>query len=457
MPDKQTFALFVVRWLFYSLLGVGILTLNPFGLGDVADQASQDAFYKVMAPLYQSSAQEDILVVLQNDRTIDALHRQGAIRANEWPLLYQDHGVILERLGRYNARAVFVDVYFKKERSIDNSLPRMERRLQRAQERFKTRYLFAGGYSDEELTPIQKGLDSKFGLTVNGWEGYEKGYPLRDRGRYTSAYELYRIACLGDSPLDSCAKDVLDESAVVEGTALSVRWGSRPAPPPFPEVITDVCSGKQDDIAEMARQLFWGLVNDFVDYDGDQALEVPCPYQQVLFADDLLYIDKMGTPEQKERLRSLVENKIILYGLHLEGLHDVVHSPVHGLLPGVMLHAMALDNLIADGQDVVRAADEELDRLNQWAWVVVAGLISLLLLFIDMKGKVNNKWMEHSRGLVVVFGIFAIIVLASGMFFILRYEPLNSIGYLALLGIIGQFVNSELTKRVVVAIELVLK
>ncbi len=144
MPDKQTFALFVVRWLFYSFLGVGILTLNPFGLGDVADQASQDAFYKVMAPLYQSSAQKDILVVLQNDRTIDALHSQGAIRANEWPLLYQDHGVILERLGRYNARAVFVDVYFKKERSIDSSLPRMERRLQRVQESFKTRYLFAG-------------------------------------------------------------------------------------------------------------------------------------------------------------------------------------------------------------------------------------------------------------------------------------------------------------------------
>jgi len=67
----------------------------------------------------------------------------------------------------------------------------------------------------------------------------------------------------------------------------------------------------------------------------------------------------------------------IFYGTALMGMHDVIESPVHGAVPGVHLHAMALDNLLNWGTQYLVA--EEFDILH-WTKATLMTIFCLLLI-----------------------------------------------------------------------------
>jgi CHASE2 domain-containing sensor protein len=50
-------------------------------------------------------------------------------------------------------------------------------------------------------------------------------------------------------------------------------------------------------------------------------------------------------------LRDALKSRIVMVGYNLIGSPDDVQSPLHGKLPGVFFHAMALDNLINLGDE----------------------------------------------------------------------------------------------------------
>jgi hypothetical protein len=358
-------------------MGLVVLSMNPFGYSVATAQLTQNALYRVIAPFYLSEARDDIVVVLLNDVAIDELNKSGFISANEWPIRYQDQANILGSIARHQPRAVFTDVYFKRERSLDDTLPNMQRRLAHYQQRYGTRFLFAGGMADEQLNPIQQKLATDFGLSIHGWSGFGEAYPLQIDGRRTVAYELYKTACQGSSPLSTCAPDRATAEDVADDTALSVRWGSSPADPAFPSYTERSCEAEDSATYSMLRQIGLGLLNGLIDFENiDERLLVKCPYHTVIFADELFHVEKLGTAEEKERLDKLLRDKMVLFGVTLEGLNDVARSPAHGQLPGVMKHAMALDNLMHYGSDFTRAADDQIARINLWAWIGIVLVIS---------------------------------------------------------------------------------
>ena len=57
-------------------------------------------------------------------------------------------------------------------------------------------------------------------------------------------------------------------------------------------------------------------------------------------------------------VQRLLKDKLVLVGGHFRASNDWVDSPVHGQLPGVHYHAMALDNLMEDGPDYRRNGGE---------------------------------------------------------------------------------------------------
>jgi CHASE2 domain-containing sensor protein len=190
--DKNPYAKLVVRFIAYSAIGLFFLVFNPFGIGDKTDQATQDALYKIAAPYYKSSAQQDIVVVLINQHSIDELYARKAIQANEWPVRYRDHAYLLSRILKYQPRSVFVDIYFKKERSTDDSFKQFTRMTGRMSEKHGTPLLFAGGYHDEEYTDIQRQLAEVGELVITGWQEYGQAYPLKDEKSMTAAYRMYQ-------------------------------------------------------------------------------------------------------------------------------------------------------------------------------------------------------------------------------------------------------------------------
>ena len=457
--EKNPAARFVVRTLAYSLIGWFFLTFNPFGISEKTDQATQDAIYKVSAPYYQSDSQKDVIVVLLNGFAIGELYDRDAIEANEWPIRYRDHAYLLSRIIKYDPRAIFVDVYFKQERSTDDSFRQFSRRIDQLSERHQTPLLFAGGYQGERQTVIQRKLGKVGELVVNGWEGYGRAYPLNDNGRTTAAYRLYQLACLEGSPLASCSPPLVDDATVDAGDAMSVLWGNQPAPVVFPEFMEFTCSDRSRSIMEVGRQMVLGFINGLVDYGSKGTpVNAQCSYHSVIYADELVYVDKSGTDEQRERLANAFKDKVVMYGLSLEGLHDRVFSPVHGQLPGVFFHAMALDNLMHYGDEYIRVADERMMRISQFIWIAITLIFSAILFYYERRGicfSATDACYSESPGTVrhiSAFRLFAaafslIITISILLFWLMRYEPLNSVGFLILIGVSSWLVHSDFAER----------
>ncbi len=443
--------LFWARFLLYTFLGIYFLWANPFGMGDATDKASQDALYRLFAPWYGTDAQDEIVVVLVDDHAIDQLYQRHFTGANEWPLLYRDHGAILERIMAFRPRAVFMDISFEKERSTDESLPAMIRRLQRAKQRYGTKLFFASGYADGVRSPIQGKLAAVGTLVSSGWQGFGRSYPLFYLGRNMPAYELYRVACLGSDPRPGCARPLLRD--VKEGKAMSVLWGSEVPSVPFPRYVKTSCGRRPTDFLSrligFVEAVGRGLVGDTGDDSGR------CPFHRVLYVHTLVHIARQGSEEERNRLRALLKDRIVLVGLSLEGLHDIVTSPVHGQLPGVMLHAMALDNLIAHGADYVKASDEVVEWIGYGTWCVLVLLASLVLYRLERwqerssmachagtpgtggsTGSVTRgtaRWLRsHPRTVIYSIAALVVIGLSLVMFFGFRYEPLNSLAFAGL-------------------------
>ncbi len=459
--EKNPYAKLVVRIIAYSLLGWFFLTFNPFGIGDKTDQATQDALYKIAAPYYRSVAQQDIVIVLINQSSVDELYAREAIQANEWPIRYRDHAYLLSRILKYQPRSVFIDIYFKKERSTDDSFAQFMRLTDRMSKKYRSPLLFAGGYHDEQYTAIQRKLDEVGELVVSGWQDYDQAYPLNDEGRLSAAYRLYQLACQDDSPLESCTQPFIDNAEVESGDAVSVRWGSRPGQVVFPEFSRSVCADRSGSILEVGRQLLLGFVEDLVSYDGlDEPVNAQCAYHPVIYADELVYIDKSGDVTQKQRLSAALKDKIVMYGLSLEGLHDNIESPVHGLLPGAFFHAMTLDNLMHFGAEYVQASDDRIERINQYIWIFMTLVFSCVLFYYERRGVSFSDSDEQSGengqpecyiSALRLFWVAAliIIILSILMFLLLRYEPLNSIGFMVLIGVSSGMVHSNFAEWVI--------
>jgi predicted enzyme related to lactoylglutathione lyase len=180
----------------------------------------------------------------------------------------------------------------------------------------------------------------------------------------------------------------------------------------------------------------------------------------VIYADELVYVDKVGDEGQKRRLKDALKDKMVMYGLSLEGLHDNVDTPVHGLLPGVFFHAMTLDNLMHYGSDYVHATDEGIEQVNQYIWLAMTLVFSLLLFHYDRKQyrftSSCDRWVnyENAGEEISAFRLFwlaslTIITISIGMFLFVRYEPFNSIGFLVLIGVSSGLVSSNFAEKII--------
>lgn len=78
--------------------------------------------------------------------------------------------------------------------------------------------------------------------------------------------------------------------------------------------------------------------------DGPGAMTRDCPYSNTLSVYSLL--NETGSGGDDDDVTALTRGKLVLYGSGLVGTDDWIQSPVHGNIPGIYLHAMALDNLL---------------------------------------------------------------------------------------------------------------
>jgi hypothetical protein len=294
-----------------------------------------------------ASLARDQITVVMYDRQF--LSQTGSA----WPISYQDHADWLLRLTsdpNTRPKAVMLDITFGQDRA-DPTLPALKHALCRVQNEFKVPvFLAALPSSDTGKLTVRSGLGPKpesgeppcFTLAGVDYlpdplDGLAWDYPLTRRladGAWqdgpaessgTADQPAYRSAAM------AMAQDVAHIDLGEEDARLALVWGLKSAPQADrPDSLSYCKPGVYDPLRYIP-----GVLRQFF---GTPASPI-CPYHRTL---SMAQLNEL--PEQT--LASHLAGRDVLVGANVPAYNDFANSPVHGLIPGVHLHAMALDNLL---------------------------------------------------------------------------------------------------------------
>lgn len=448
----------VLRWVDVSLrifVAVFLLTLligviDPFGLKRAGEVQSQRIAARMFAPFYgmpssamnspTAVAQDHIAVVLIDDHTLQS-------RDSAWPPRYSYYDEVLRRVLAQQPRAVYVDILMEQRRDYDDSYDDAHAGIEAEIGCGKVpvffgvsapgrRSIFSGVGPAASGCGAAASVASGSAMTaaqdvVTSWKGLGHDYPMllaaqnvRDEGwtpplatgpgfgaDYRSvALALYQVACRTRSAA-GCGEDARALSSDALGAPLSVQWGATlPRLPASLQGLSCVRSGHVGWWARLvgAAGLTWdGLFSGIDEQIQDQRRQ-RCAYTLTVFEEQL----------DDPAVAAVLKDRVVLIGTRLSGLSDQVMSPVHQQIPGVYLHAMALDNLMRWGSQRIYR-DSWRDRIVE--------LLSMLLLAFGAGAALmltRRASLRRWRGLavaVVCVGTSLLIVFLSQM--VLRQPP----------------------------------
>ncbi|MBD8530354.1 MULTISPECIES: CHASE2 domain-containing protein [unclassified Massilia] len=330
---------------------------------------------------YGEGRRDDIRVLLIDDA---ALAAAGQV----WPARYGYSARLLGAIAHYKPKAIFVDIYFSAQRD-DPSFAALNRALC-ALRREGIAVFLASARDGSGNYPLRPELDA---LAGKCFDKVAIQYTPDDIDRIAWNYPLVaERAGQGAAPLRSAAL-ALHEAASGRALAavrhpLALTWGSYQAgqgtgwrQDAGPNVAS-YCR-PWSGFAELLPPGIRGLWYE----DTDKPL---CVYHETLHAGDLANT----TTEGEAQLRRQIEGKLVLVGLGTTNSGDFVQSPLHGRIPGIYLHAMALDNLLVDGDDHARHMSMQPGREQ----APLVAFLGLSILFVTIVPKLLRPWVEARFG-----------------------------------------------------------
>jgi len=197
---------------------------------------------------------------------------------------------------------------------------------------------------------------------------------------------------------------------------MDVVWGSRPDPAYLR--LTKAVSGRAAACRGAGSGWRERLFEQMASLRGPGAnTRQECPYTLSLGYDRMV----AGTGLSADDLKHLLAGRLVMVGGQFHASSDWVDSPVHGQVPGVQFHAMALDNLVEAGPEYRRNANMMFDS------DMLKSLLIAALAFCGVLGvMVRNSLLDHA--------------VASGMEPRLRsavYGPLYLVLFSSSLGVIA--------------------
>ena len=394
--------------------------MNPFGFSDLVQRYSQDvADLLITGPYFYGTEGRDQVSVAIIDE--DTLHTLQA----PWPWKYGDHARALDALLVYRPKAVVVDFLFVDSRP-DASLSDLIEEIHRYKEAHIPIY-FEGG------------INLPFGESALRKELAATGVPILDPTIPTNAGVARQYDATGhcfnqksdaDGTCPSLAahvyRDVYPNQPLEKlNGMMELVWGTKTAPENKKWMHPTDADGNAlscDVEADLLKR--WYLA--FFDTN---AVKSPCPYNAQIPVEALMQAS--DDPD----IARLASGHVVFYGGALQGAQDRWYTPVNNLLPGVFVHAMAMDNLVTfhgrPQQNVVSVGGTVLDS-NPVQILAVVPVILILSWFhlrtvrrkreeaersvtfeYFMEKVVEKVWHYLAFGLAL--GVGLVLTLASGL------------------------------------------
>ena len=348
--------------------------------------------------VYDNAANSDIAVVEINDRYLDFV-------GESWPPSYAAYAAMLDDIALYQPASVFIDVAFIHTRP-DDTLPHLidsicklhhqkirvylasleneqgELHLRPGFETAKTRNCYTLVGIRYDPAPNTK-LALTYPLIGNGQDYGSESDTARKEKRSQILSAAYAIA--KDHDRDKRLQQSLNHAP---DATMALNWSLVPHP------VTDWtlwegCTTKTAWWWEMLPYPLRALLLD-MRLRGLQSysLEPACPSHRHV---PLNLITDPQTEQARDWLRRNLQSKHVMVGASVAGVNDSVQSPVHGDLPGIYLHAMALDNLLTYGDDYKQPG-----KLHERNWILFFGL-ALALGLINYRVYAGlHRWLDHS-------------------------------------------------------------
>jgi CHASE2 domain-containing sensor protein len=412
-------------------LVVALAVLDPFGISSSSSNASAQWLNRVFASSYKNTGQQQIAVILIDDAYL--------MRNNTyWPMPYGEQSKLFKRLLAYKPKAVFVDFLY----SHDHSVGDPAQGSQLLANVFE-RYRHQGIPLVLANTGQERGEDGRANTLANlakissaalvVWNGFGDKYPLAVETPLgpmeTPALSMYRQYCQAHT----CTDLPSDTRAAVESPSIAIQWGINLAPQQVRIADIAHCSATKGFFIDMAKEffqaIFWKLAGP------DQSR---CLYNFTLSASDL----EASTPEDRALLAELLRDRLVFVGANITSTGDLVHSPVHGKIPGIYLHAMALDNLITLGMNYDREPANLPNFDVNWLDILEVALLGLIAVLKALHERQNpasgTVGMTIARGgffssSVLSFALMVgVIMLLSYGLHRFHYTPVNVLAVLML-------------------------
>ncbi|MGI9273939.1 MAG: CHASE2 domain-containing protein, partial [Endozoicomonas sp.] len=371
------------------------------------------------APFYGSEGQPEVTVIQINDQVLNEMNLT-------WPLNYQQHARILRRVLSYEPRAVFIDFLYTQDRD-PNGLKSLVRILEKHNDpQGKSPVYIADVIGSNGSIILPELKEGTLRARVN-WSHFAGQYPLQipedNQVWETPATALFKTYCLEKGCDD---KDWLSNPA-----PMSIHWGTRV------DTIMDNVTGDSQNCREyepgfmgsLGESLRLLLTNTRQGLFSSRELEAltrqKCLYSRYLFANQLAYRGKTTN--------ALLTDRIVLIGGIFQGIPDYTFSPVHGKIPGVFMHAMALDNLITLKHNYMKAPEAVFSFLNMsWADLIELILAASILFAVALAA--HYSWLSSIGHKTTLFAVIVVVdfAVALVMTLYLNYTPVNALAILFL-------------------------
>lgn len=324
---------------------------NFFDSDEILKRLAARSFAPLLTQDYGTQGQARIAVVTIDDGDLDEY-------GLTWPVPLDFHQRLIGRIASHQPRAVFLDVVFLDDRpqpqverlreavcaAAANGVPFYYATYQRVDLSSNVELMLSTARTptgERCAQPVRAPVE------VDRLDQHQWVYPLNpasgpaahDRARRAPSVAL-TLHCLHDP--QNCPRDTSEPMALLWPTAAAASNLEIMVRPRMDGKGYDpICRGEWHWSEAVP---FNGLARRVWHWVWAQEYQKPaplCPYNQVVPASAF-----KGIGFTAEELDQALRERFVLIGVDLIAINDHVLSPVHGRLPGVHAHAVALDNLI---------------------------------------------------------------------------------------------------------------
>ncbi|WP_432467706.1 CHASE2 domain-containing protein [Agarivorans sp. Z349TD_8] len=405
-----------------------VFIVDPLGIRNAAEKHYEDHILRMWSPFYSQTVSKDITVVLLDDEFLQQIET--------YPVNYATLSQLLKVISAHHPQSVFFDILQHHEHSsrLNKWLKTLNSRSFPVFMASDTEYDTAAVLNDPDS--LRHKISAVSQLTAVSWSGYQHYYPLsvdwQQQRMDTPALALYKSWCRITSQCSPA-----EQSQYLD--PMIVQWSNKSALNQIDyDNIKNCIPEHMSRFKQFINITFLSLTQGLrSDQELDKQLRERCPPFLTLSATRLF---ESGAVKSAP-LNDAIKDRVIMIGYDLSGGVDIVRSPVHGTLPGVFYHAMALDNLMTLEDDYWRVPSAtgffKLSIADMLEIVVQISTLFLVIWYrythLEQKQKLDTR-KQIISGLMPAF-IILFIILSSVLIsqFILKVGAPNWYGLILII------------------------